>query len=104
MKRTKQERKRDNWVMGGGALSGAPAVLTRFERKVKALGLTESEYVKSEALRAWVTKNRNLRYVPEDLLVAYDLTVDVGPELDYNAATARYAHAAYVEHSQQGHS
>lgn len=44
---------------------------TSFERIVKALGLSPSEYKKSAALKAWVRKNKDEKYVPSELLKAW---------------------------------
>ena len=44
---------------------------TSFERVVKTLALSPSEYKKSAALKAWVLKNKDEKYVPSELLKAW---------------------------------
>ena len=43
---------------------------TSFERVVEELHLSPSEYVTSPSLRDWVSRNKNEKYVPSDLLTA----------------------------------
>jgi len=50
---------------------------TEFERTVAILKLQPDEYVNSVQLREWVQKNRNSRYVPEALLMAWKIEVHV---------------------------
>ena len=50
--------------------------ITEFEKKVIELNLQPDEYVRSEELKAWVSRNRNTRYVPEPLLAAWGFPVD----------------------------
>jgi hypothetical protein len=42
-----------------------------FEQVVKALRLSPEQYTASNELRAWVKRNKNLRYVPPELLAAF---------------------------------
>jgi hypothetical protein len=46
-----------------------------FEKVVEELGLSPSEYLASAVLRDWVSRNKDQRYVPSDLLKAYGFEV-----------------------------
>jgi hypothetical protein len=50
--------------------SSAPSI-SSFESVVKSLGLSPEQYESSTALRSWVQKNKNHKYVPQDLLEAF---------------------------------
>ena len=71
---TKRGRGNPNW---GKPLPALPVILTEFETQVKRLGLSRAQYVASEPLRRWCERNRNRCYVPEWLLEAWGLTVEV---------------------------
>jgi hypothetical protein len=59
-----------------GALVPPPSQLTEFEQLAQELGLFDpSEYFTSKPLRQWAKDHRNRRYVPEWLLVAWDIHV-----------------------------
>jgi hypothetical protein len=47
-----------------------------FDKLAEKLQLQPEQYEQSSALRAWVKSNRNRRYVPEWLLLAWNLDVD----------------------------
>ena len=47
------------------------AIATSFEEMVKALRLSPEQYAASDELKAWVRRNKNLRYVPLDLLMMF---------------------------------
>jgi len=49
--------------------------VTSFEQVVKKLRLGPAEYERSAELREWVQRNKDQKYVPVDLLKAWDLTV-----------------------------
>lgn len=51
--------------------------VTEFERTVAKLQLKPSEYVTSVALREWAYRNRDSKYVPEALLKAWGLEVEL---------------------------
>ncbi|PWT78427.1 MAG: hypothetical protein C5B58_15310 [Acidobacteria bacterium] len=53
------------------------ALPTEFEIEVARLGLRKSEYVSSAALKRWCDRNRNRVYVPEWLLVEWDMQVEM---------------------------
>jgi hypothetical protein len=50
---------------------------TSFEEAAASLGLSPRDYHKSKALHEWVTRNKNSKYVPSDLLKAWGLEVKV---------------------------
>jgi hypothetical protein len=71
-----RRRGNPNW----GELSLAvPArgIATEFEVQVRHLGLAKDNYQGSCQLQDWCEKNRNRCYVPEWLLDAWNMTVDV---------------------------
>jgi hypothetical protein len=51
---------------------------TSFEHIVKGLRLSPEQYADSAALKDWVRKNKNQRYVPLALLAAWGFTVELG--------------------------
>ncbi|MFZ2003150.1 MAG: hypothetical protein WAU73_27510 [Candidatus Sulfotelmatobacter sp.] len=57
-----------------------PEGASTFERFVAMLRLAPEECEDSTRLREWARKNRNDWYVPLELLQAWGLTVDTGPE------------------------
>ena len=61
------ERKSRNWSKG---LTPAvtPGGLTEFEDLVATLGLSPEQYQGSTVLKEWVSKNKNDKYVPIELL------------------------------------
>lgn len=50
--------------------------LTQFEKQVQKLKLSETELYGSTQLQAWAKKNRNYRWIPENLLEAWHLEVE----------------------------
>jgi hypothetical protein len=50
---------------------------TSFEETVKAMKLSPREYAGSAALKEWVRKNKDHKYVPLDLLRIWDFEVRV---------------------------
>jgi hypothetical protein len=75
MARMGQKCGNPNW---GRRPASVRSGLTEFEQLVAELGLKdEKAQLNSRRLREWVTKHRNNRYVPEELLSAYGLTVHV---------------------------
>jgi len=69
----KHRRGNPNW----GKPSSIPSHPTEFDLQVRQLGLTTREYVTSAALRVWCQRNRNRVYVPEWLLEAWKIPVDI---------------------------
>ena len=49
---------------------------TSFEKVVKELKLAPEEYAKSLILRDWVSRNKNEKYVPSDLLKTFGFEVN----------------------------
>ncbi|HEY2393142.1 MAG TPA: hypothetical protein VGK22_18345 [Candidatus Angelobacter sp.] len=49
-----------------------PAGPCSFDEIVNTLGLSPSEYEQSAPLKAWVKKNKDQKYVPPDLLQAWN--------------------------------
>lgn len=56
--------------------SPSPAVPSRFEQLVESLNLSPDRLAESTELRKWATKNACRYYVPEELLLAWGITVD----------------------------
>jgi hypothetical protein len=56
-----------------------PAGHSRFERYARKLSLTEQDYANSAVLRRWCAANRNRCYIPEWLLMEWNMYVE--PEL-----------------------
>jgi hypothetical protein len=69
----KRVRGNPNW----GKPSSIPSLPTEFELQVRRLGLTKPGYVTSAALKVWCQRNRNRLYVPEWLLEAWEMPVDI---------------------------
>ena len=55
----------------------ALAIGTEFDGQVRRLGLTREECVSSAELKNWCERNRNRVYVPEWLIAAWGITVEV---------------------------
>jgi hypothetical protein len=70
-------RKRSNNPNWGHPVPPARALATEFELQVRQLQLTPEMYTSSRELRTWCAQNRNRVYVPEWLLKAWGLTVDL---------------------------
>ena len=52
---------------------------TEFEMQVKRMGLTQLQFFTSVELKRWCALNRNRVYIPEWLLDAWRMSVDVTP-------------------------
>jgi hypothetical protein len=52
------------------------ATESSFEQVVKTLCLSPDQYADSAELRAWVERNKDVRYVPPELLAVFGLTVE----------------------------
>jgi hypothetical protein len=63
-----------NWGKAGGDIPKTP---TSFEEMVRLLKLSETEYKSSIQLKKWAQKNKDSKYVPQDLLEAWDIEVNV---------------------------
>ncbi len=51
-----------------------PESVSSFETVVKTLGLRPDQYEHSAELKDWVKKNKDQKYVPQDLLRAWGFT------------------------------
>lgn len=69
-------KQRGNPSWGKAEPRGAPVCLSDFEYVTKSLGLSPDQYVHSVALKDWVCRNKNHKYVPPELLMAWGLTVN----------------------------
>ena len=69
-------KKRGNPNWGKPEVRTTPyASVTSFDEIVKKLSLAPAQYESSTELKAWVLKNKDQKYVPVDLLRAWDFTV-----------------------------
>ena len=58
----------------------ARALATEFEEEVRRLGLsTRQDYLSSGGLKSWCQDNRNRVYIPEWLLEAWGIKVNIDP-------------------------
>jgi hypothetical protein len=71
-----QQGRRGNPNWGKQDMVPTIPTVTEFEKKVIEFNLQPDEYVRSEPLRAWAAKNKNLRYIPEPLLAAWGFAVE----------------------------
>jgi hypothetical protein len=68
--------RRGNPQFTNPAAIGPPlAVETSFEKVVEELRLSPSEYLTSPGLRDWVSRNKDQKYVPSELLKAFGFEV-----------------------------
>lgn len=70
-------RRRGNPHWGQPMPPHRPPLATEFEIQVRHLRLSPETYFYSMELRRWCERNRNRCYVPEWLLDAWDISVDV---------------------------
>jgi hypothetical protein len=72
-----KRRGNPNWgkVVPYGELIATPAT---FDALTSSLGLSPEQYESSAVLKEWVSRNKNHKYVPQDLLEAWGFTVEVG--------------------------
>ena len=68
------KRGNPNW---GKLIPCPPSLPTEFEMEVKRLRLTKQLYVGSAELRFWCERNKNRIYIPEWLLEAWGIVVDL---------------------------
>jgi len=63
-----------NW---GKATGGIPNMPTSFEAMVRQLKLSEEDYRSSIPLKEWAQKHKDSKYVPQDLLEAWGIVVNL---------------------------
>jgi hypothetical protein len=63
-----------NWGKPYGDVPGTPS---SFEEMVQRLKLSEDEYRSSIPLKEWAQKNKDSKYVPQDLLEAWGIVAKV---------------------------
>jgi len=69
-------KKRGNPNWGKPDVNASPYTgPTSFDEVVKKLRLSPEEYENSAQLKDWVQKNKDQKYVPPELLLAWDLEV-----------------------------
>ena len=70
-----KRRGNPNW---GKTAPQEPAIVqpTSFERAVNEFDLAPDQYVHSLLLRNWASRNKNVKYIPEELLKIWGLDVD----------------------------
>lgn len=68
-----QRRHNQRWT-APELIGSLPIHPSEFERLVQRLRLEPEQYAASRALRDWVTRNWQQRFVPEDLLRAWGFT------------------------------
>ena len=73
---TKRKRGNPHW---GQPLLQARVLPTEFEIQVKRMGLSQSQFFASAELKRWCAVNRNRVYIPEWLLDAWRMSVNVTP-------------------------
>jgi hypothetical protein len=71
-------RKRGNPNWGKFDLSPVPVIVTSFEEIVKKLRLKPADYVSSPQLKDWARRNKDHKYVPSDLLEAWNIDGEEG--------------------------
>ena len=67
----KKKRGNPNWDKPD-AHSAADVQPSSFEQIVRKLQLSPDQYLGSVQLKEWVRKNKDQKYVPQDLLKAWD--------------------------------
>ncbi len=65
-----------------------PALATAFEEQVRKLGLDLRTCAKSKELRLWCERNKDRCYIPEWLLVQWNLSVDPDVRIERHAFVA----------------
>jgi len=68
-------KKRGNPNWGKPDIQAPSVAPTSFEEVVKNLRLSPAEYEDSLALKEWVQKNKDQKYIPDDLLRLWGLEV-----------------------------
>jgi len=68
-------RKRGNPNWGKPELHAGPIGPTSFEHVVRKLRLSPADYESSLTLKEWVRKNKDQKYIPDDLLKLWGFEV-----------------------------
>ena len=68
-------KKRGNPNWGKPDMQAAPVVPTSFEQVVRNLRLSPADYEGSLQLKEWVRKNKDQKYIPDDLLKIWGFEV-----------------------------
>lgn len=68
-------KKRGNPNWGKPDTQAAPVGPTSFEEVVRKLRLSPEDYEGSLTLKEWVRKNKDQKYIPDDLLKLWDFEV-----------------------------
>ncbi len=66
-----KRRGNPNWGKPEPMMPGV--TVTSFEAMVKSLGLSPEQYEHSSTLKEWVTRNKDHKYVPLNLLEAWGM-------------------------------
>jgi hypothetical protein len=69
----KKRRGNPNWFKPESFVAVS---LSSFEYEVRTLGLSPENYAGSGALKDWAQKNKDHRYVPPELLLAWGFVLD----------------------------
>ena len=69
-----RNQRNSNW---GQPYGDTPITTTSFEEMVRRLKLSEKEYQSSIPLRQWAQKHKDSKYVPQDLLEAWGIEVNL---------------------------
>jgi hypothetical protein len=68
-------KKRGNPNWGKSDMQAAPVVPTSFEEVVRKLRLSPADYEASLQLKEWARKNKDQKYIPDDLLEIWGFEV-----------------------------
>ncbi len=68
-----KRRGNPNW---GKPLMNVPPPILEFERVVSEFKLKPDQYVRSNLLREWASRNKNSKYIPESLLEAWGFEIE----------------------------
>jgi hypothetical protein len=69
-----RKKEKRNWGKPWGDVPNTP---TSFDDMVQSLKLTEKDYQNSIPLREWAQKHKDSKYVPQRLLEAWGIEVNV---------------------------
>ncbi len=71
-------RRRGNpsWGNPAALFTSSSSTVTEFENQMRRLKLNESNCAGSDELRLWCERNKNRSYIPEWLLMHWEISVD----------------------------